>query len=62
MSIDIGQRVIHKVEMKEGTVVKVDDTVAKVIFDGGESSYVHRSLLAEMIDGSDTDNRKFLTE
>ena len=62
MSIDIGQRVIHNVEMKEGTIVEIDGNVAKVVFDGGEISYTHRSLLAEKLDGSINDDRSFLTE
>ena len=62
MSIDIGQRVIHKVDMKEGTVVEVDKSVAKVVFDGGDISYIHRTLLAEKLDGSINDDRSFLTE
>lgn len=62
MSIDIGQRVIHKTDMREGTVVQVDDSVAKVVFDGGEISYIHRTLLAEKLDGLVDDNRQFIQD
>jgi hypothetical protein len=62
MNLEIGQRVIHKVDMKEGTVVQVDNSVAKVVFDGGEISYIHRTLLAEKLDGLLDDKRDFLTE
>ena len=48
--------------MKEGTIVEIDGNVAKVVFDGGEISYTHRSLLAEKLDGSINDDRSFLTE
>ncbi len=62
MSIDIGQRVIHKTDMREGTVVEVDKSVAKVVFDGGDISYIHRTLLAEKLDGAVDDNRQFLQD
>jgi|DEB0MinimDraft_3_1074331.scaffolds.fasta_scaffold01013_2 hypothetical protein len=62
MNLEIGQRVIHKVDMKEGTVVQVDNSVAKVVFDGGEISYIHRTLLAEKLDGLIDDKRDFLIE
>ena len=33
----IGQRVIHKVTKKQGTIVEIDDTVGKVVFDDGDT-------------------------
>lgn len=62
MNIELGKRVIEKNNMKEGTIVEVDDNVAKVVFDGGEIKYVHKTLLAEKIDGNSTDHRHFLQD
>jgi len=62
MNLELGKRVIRKTDMKEGTIVSVDDNVAKVVFDGGEIKYIHKTLLAEKIDGLDQDERSFLQE
>jgi hypothetical protein len=62
MNLEIGQRVIHKKDMKEGIVVQIDDGVAKVVFDSGETSNIHSTFLAEKIDGLINDDRTFLTE
>lgn len=62
MNIELGKRVIRKTDMKEGTIVEVDDNVAKVVFDGGEIKYVHKTLLAEKIDGIADDHRHFLQD
>jgi len=60
--LKVGQKVIHKSIMQEGTVLSVGNKVAKVVFDDGEVRNVHHELLAEMIDGNQDDNRQFLTE
>jgi hypothetical protein len=62
MKYKIGQRVIHKSDMKEGTVVSVEGTVATVIFDSGDTAHIHHTLLAEKLDGIANDDRYFLTE
>tara|TARA_B100000900_G_scaffold228239_1_gene193773 strand:+ start:695 stop:880 length:186 start_codon:yes stop_codon:yes gene_type:complete len=59
----IGQRVIHKVTKKQGTIVEIDDSVGKVVFDDGDTVHVHHQLLAETLDGSlPESNQQFLTE
>ena len=62
MNLKIGQKVIHKTDMQEGTVIEVIDNVAKVIFNNGEIKHMHSALLAEKLDGSVNDDRSFLTE
>jgi hypothetical protein len=62
MNLELGKRVIRKTDMKEGTIVSVDDNVAKVVFDGGEIKYVHKTLLAEKLDGLNQDDRQFLQD
>lgn len=62
MNLELGKRVIRKTDMKEGTVVEVDKAVAKVVFDGGEIKYIHKSLLAEKLDGLINDNLQFLQD
>ena len=36
MNLKVGQKVIHKSIMQEGTVLSVGNKVAKVVFDDGE--------------------------
>ena len=62
MNLKIGQKVIHKTDMQEGTVIEVIDNVAKVIFNNGEIKHMHHTLLAEKLDGLLNDDRSFLTE
>ena len=62
MILELGKRVISRTDMKEGTIVSVENNLAKVVFDGGEIKYVHRTLLSEKIDGTETDHRHFLQD
>jgi len=62
MNLELGKRVISKSDMKEGTIVSIDQNVAKVVFDGGDIKYIHRTLLAEKIDGLNLDERQFLQD
>ena len=62
MNFKIGQKVIQKTDMQEGTVIEIIDNVAKVIFSDGEIKHMHHTLLAEKLDGSIDDSRSFLTE